>query len=472
MIENKNKSHFDLIVIGAGPGGYVAAIRGAQLGFKVAIIEKRKTYGGTCLNVGCIPSKALLDSSEHFHQAKTQFSVHGIEIKELKLNFKQMMKRKNEVVETTTKGIDYLIQKNKITPFYGTGSFADPHTIEVSLNGKTQRVTGTNILIATGSESSPLPNIPFDGKRIISSDEALELTTLPQSLGIIGGGIIGVELGSVYARLGCQVTLIEFLDSLIPTMDKQLGKTLHRSLQKLGITCHLNTKVTTARTVKNAVALTAESKDGKTIEIQTEYVLVAIGRRPYTQHLGLDNIGIVTDKYGKIEINDAFQTAVPNVYAIGDVVKGPMLAHKASEEGVVCVEKMAGQKPHLNYATIPSVVYTWPEVASAGYTEEQLKASEVSYKTGLFPFKASGRARAAEESEGFIKVLSDSKTDEILGIHMIGPRCSDMISEAVVAMEYRASAEDIGRITHAHPTFTEALKEAALAAWNNHPIHI
>lgn len=463
---------FDLLVIGAGPGGYVAAIRGAQLGMSVAIVEKRKTLGGTCLNVGCIPSKALLDSSEHYHMANTKFKTHGIDVKDIKLNLKQMMARKNDVVANTTQGIQYLMDKNKITVLTGTGAFKDANTVIVTDGKKTEEVTAKNIMIATGSEATPLPPVPFDGKRIISSTEALDLPKVPKHMIVIGAGVIGVELGSVYARLGAKVSFVEFMDGLIPTMDKELGKTLKRALKHHDIDYHFSTKVTGAKVGKNDVTVTAENKKGEEVKIKGDICLVAIGRRPYTEGLGLENIGVAVDERGRIPINDHFQTTVPNVYAIGDVVAGPMLAHKASEEGAVCAEIMAGQPGHLNYNTIPGVVYTWPEVASVGLTEEQLKEQGVAYKKGSFPFKASGRARASEESDGFVKVLSDSSTDEILGIHMIGPRAADMISEALVAMEYRASAEDIGMMVHPHPTFSEALKEAALGATEDRAIHI
>ena len=459
---------FDLIVIGAGPGGYVAAVRGAQLGMSVAIVEKRKTLGGTCLNVGCIPSKALLDSSEHYHQAAEKFEVHGIKTGKLSVDFKQMIKRKQDVVDTTTKGIDYLMSKNKIEVLTGTATFKDVTTITVDKKD----YSAGKILIATGSEPTPLPPVPFDGKRIISSTEALELPAVPKSMIVVGGGVIGVELASVYARLGTKVTIVEFMDRLIPTMDKELGKGLQKSLKKLGMEFAFQTKVTGAKTTKTGVTLTAEDKKGQTVEFKGEYALVAIGRRPYTADLGLENIGIALDERGRVPINGDFQTTVPSVYAIGDVVQGAMLAHKASEEGVVCVEKMAGQKPHFDHNLIPGVVYTWPEVAAVGKTEEELKSESVDYKVGKFPFKASGRARASEESDGFIKVLSDKQTDEVLGIHMIGPRAADMIASAVTSMEYRASAEDMARTCAAHPTFAEAIKEAALDATDSRPIHL
>lgn len=462
---------FDLIVIGAGPGGYVTAIRGAQLGMKTAIVEKEKTLGGTCLNWGCIPSKALLDSSEHYHQAKHKFAVHGIEVKDLKVNLKQMMQRKRDVVATTTGGIDYLMTKNKITRFEGVGSFKDARTVMVTSGKQQQEIQGKHIVIATGSDVAPLPSVPFDGKRVLSSKEALELEALPKHLIVIGGGVIGVELGSVYARLGSQVTIVEYMDRLLPTMDRELGKTLERSLKALGMAFHFNTKVTGSKVGKSKVMIEAEDKKGEKVTFEGDYVLVSIGRRAYTDKLNLEAAGVNKDKRGLIEINDHFETNVPGIYAIGDVVRGPMLAHKASEEGVVCVEQIAGRKPHLNYNTIPGVVYTWPEVASVGASEDALKEQGVPYKSGKFLFKASGRARAAEESEGFIKVVSHKETDEILGVHMIGPRASDMIGKAVVAMEYRASAEDIGSIVAAHPTFSEAIKEAALAATESRAIH-
>ncbi len=455
---------FDLIVIGAGPGGYVAAIRAAQLGMTVAIVDKRKSLGGTCLNVGCIPSKALLDSSELFHLAHEKFAVHGIEATGVKINLKQMMKRKADVVETTTKGIDYLMKKNKITVFEGTAAFVDAHTVLV---GDT-KITGQKIIIATGSEPTSLQTVPFDGKHIISSDEALSLTSIPKHLIVIGGGVIGVEIGSVYARLGAKVSVVEFMDGLIPTMDRGLGKALEKSLKNLGFEYHLKTKVTGASVSGKEVTVSTEGG----ASLKGDIVLVAVGRRPYTSGLSLSKAGIQPDERGRIPVNNHFQTSVPHIYAIGDVVQGAMLAHKASEEGVACVELMAGLAGHVNYDVIPGVVYTWPEVASVGKSEEQLKAAGIAYKSGSFPFKASGRARAAEESEGFVKVLAHKDTDEILGVHMIGPRVSDMIGQGVIAMEYRASAEDIGMMVAAHPTFSEALKEAALAATENRPIHL
>ena len=463
---------FDLGVIGAGPGGYVAAIRGAQLGLKVVIIEAQGALGGTCLNWGCIPSKALLDSSEHYHQAIHKFDVHGIKTGKVSIDWKQMQKRKNDVVENTTQGIDYLMSKNKITVEKGLGSFKSATEVEVSNGKKKTSVHANKWIIATGSSVTELPCAPMDGKRIIGSNEAISLPEIPKEMIVIGGGVIGVELGSVYARLGTKVTVIEFFDRLLPTMDKDLGKGLQKALKSLDMTFHFNTKVTKAEVKKNVVHVTAEDKTGKEIKLTADYTLVSIGRRPNTDGLGVENIGLALDKLGRIEINENFETNVPGVYAIGDVVKGAMLAHKASEEGVVCAEKIAGHPAHLNYNTIPGVVYTWPEVAAVGKTEQELKDAGIAYKSGKFPFKASGRARASEESDGFIKVISDKLTDEILGVHMIGPRAADMIAEAVVAMEYRASAEDIGMLVHPHPTFTEAIKEAALGATGNRPIHI
>lgn len=461
---------YDIAVIGGGPGGYVAAIRSAQLGFSVVLIEKSGTLGGTCLNVGCIPSKALLDSTELLHQAKEKFSVHGIQTGTVSVDFSQMMKRKTDVVISTTKGIDYLMQKNKITRLLGTGTLIAPGKVQVQSDTETSEITAKKIILATGSEPTPLPSAPFDFKRVISSTEALALTEIPKSMVIIGGGVIGVEMGSIYARLGTEVTIVEFMDAIIPTMDKELGRALERSLKKLKITFQLGTKVTGVKASKKSVTVSAETKTGP-ITLDADYVLVAIGRRPYTSGLGLENVGLAPDERGRIPINTHFETTVPGIYAIGDAVRGAMLAHKASEEGAAVAEIIAGQHAHIDYNCIPGVVYTWPEVASVGKTEEELKTAGIAYKKGSAPFKASGRARAAEESEGFIKILADAQTDEILGVHMMGPRCADLIGEAVVAMSYRASAEDIGIISHAHPTFSESIKEAALAATDNRAVH-
>ncbi len=464
---------YNVIVIGSGPGGYVAAIRCAQLGMKTAIIEKYDTLGGTCLNVGCIPSKALLDSSEHFINAKDHFKTHGIDISEPKANIGQMIKRKSEVVKSNVEGIAFLMKKNKIDVHTGVGSFVDKNSIRVtSADGKSTTLTTEKVVIATGSKPTALPFAPFDKKRIISSTEALELKEIPKHLIVIGGGVIGMELGSVYARLGSKVSVVEFLDGLIPTMDATLGKELQKSTKKLGMEFYLGHKVTAVENKGKEVVLKAEPKNGGAVVTLTgDYCLVSVGRKPYTDGLGLDKIGVELDK-GKIPVNDHLQTKIPTIFAIGDVVRGAMLAHKAEEEGVLVAEQMAGQKPHINYLLIPGVVYTWPEVASVGYTEEQLKADGRSYKSGSFPYKALGRARASMDLDGLVKVLADKTTDEILGIHIIGARAADMIAAGVVAMEFRASAEDVARMSHAHPTYMEAVKEACLAATANRPIHL
>lgn len=463
-------THYHLIVIGGGPGGYVAGIRAAQLGMQVAVIEKGSTLGGTCLNVGCIPSKALLDSTELYHQAKKKFANHGIGVGDLKLDLTQMFGRKDEVVSATVGGIDYLFKKNKIDRFIGTGSFVDANTVRVS-GEETKDLTADNVIIATGSESTPLAVAPVDGKRVITSTEALNLEEVPGHMVVIGGGAIGLELGSVFGRLGTQITVIEFMDNIIPGMDSDLGKALQKALRPLNFKFHLQTGVTGTKVSGDKVTVTAADKKGKELTVESDYVLVAVGRRPYTGGLKLATAGIEADDRGCIPVNERLQTAVPHIYAIGDVVAGPMLAHKAEEEGIAAVEWIAGEQPQLNHDTIPGVVYTWPEVAAVGKTEQELKEAGRGYKVGNFPFKASGRARAADETDGFIKVLADAETDEILGVHMIGPRCADLIAEAVVAMEYRASAEDIGRITHPHPTFTESFKEAALMATDDRALH-
>lgn len=464
---------YNVIVIGSGPGGYVAAIRSAQLGFKTAIVEKYPTLGGTCLNVGCIPSKALLDSSEHFINAKEHFKEHGVDIPSVEVNFPQMIQRKRGVVKSNVDGIAFLMKKNKIDVHTGTGSFIDKNTILVKdAAGAEKKITGEKIIIATGSKPTALPFAAFDKKRIISSTEALELKELPKQMVVIGGGVIGMELGSVYARLGTKVTVIEFLDSLIPTMDGTMGKELLKVAKKLKMDVYLGHKVTAVENTGAAVTVSAVPKNGgEPLTFTADYCLVSIGRRPYTEGLGLDKIGIETVK-GQIEVDDHLRTKVENVYAIGDVVRGPMLAHKSEEEGVYVAEQLAGQKPHINYLLIPGVVYTWPEVASVGYTEEQLKQSSRAYKTGSFPYKALGRARASMDLDGLVKVLADQHTDEILGVHIIGARAADMIATAVTAMEFRASAEDIARVSHAHPTYMEAVKEACLAATANRPIHM
>jgi dihydrolipoamide dehydrogenase len=463
---------YQVIVIGSGPGGYVAAIRCAQLGMKTAIVEKYNTLGGTCLNVGCIPSKALLDSSEHFHNAEHTFAEHGIDISKPKANLEQMIKRKAGVVKANVDGIAFLMKKNKIDVHTGVGSFVDKNTIKITpVEGKEKTITGEKIIIATGSKPTPLPFAAFDKKRIISSTEALELKEIPKHLIVVGGGVIGMELGSVYARIGSKVTVVEFLDSIIPTMDGTMGKELQKATKKLGMEFFLGHKVTSIENNGKEVLLKAEDKSGKQIELKGDYCLVSIGRRPYTDGLGLDKIGIETER-GQIPVDNHLRTKVDNIYAIGDVVRGAMLAHKAEEEGVMVAEQLAGQKPHINYNLIPGVVYTWPEVASVGYTEEQLKKDGRAYKTGSFPYKALGRARASMDLDGLVKILADKNTDEILGVHIIGARAADMIAAGVVAMEYRASAEDVSRMSHAHPTYMEAVKEACLAATANRPIHM
>ncbi len=464
---------FEVVIIGSGPGGYVAAIRCAQLGMKTAIIERYNTLGGTCLNVGCIPSKALLDSSEHYYNASHSFTEHGIDLKDLKVNFKQMIKRKAGVVKSNADGITFLMKKNKITVFTGHGSFLDKNTIEITgADGKKTQIEAVKTIIATGSKPSSLPGIEIDKKRIITSTEALALSEIPTHMIIIGGGVIGLELGSVYARLGSKISVLEFTGGIISNMDSALGKELQKSLKKLGFEFYLNHKVTGAFSKGNEVTVTAENAKGEKIELKGDYCLVSVGRKPYTDNLGLDKAGVKIDNRGKIETDDHLQTNIPGIYAVGDVTKGAMLAHKAEDEGIYAAEIIAGQKPHIDYNLIPGVVYTWPEVAAVGFTEEQLKEQGKKYKVGNFPFKASGRARASMDTDGFVKVLADEATDEILGVHIIGPRAADMIAEAVVAMEFRASAEDISRISHAHPTYTEAFKEACLDATGKRALHI
>jgi len=455
---------YNVVVIGSGPGGYIAAIRCAQLGMKTAIIERYASLGGTCLNVGCIPSKAMLDSSEHYYNATHNFATHGIDVKDIKPNIGQMIKRKADVVKQTCDGIAFLMKKNKITVLNGHATFVNKNTIEIDNAGKKQQIEAEKTIIATGSKPASLPNITIDKQRVITSTEALNLKEIPKNLIIIGGGVIGLELGSVYARLGAKVQVVEFMDSIIGTMDKGLGKELQKILKKEGFEFALSHKVTGVTVKGKEVTVTADDPTGKSVSFKGDYCLMAVGRRPYTENLGLDKAGVKTNAKGFIEVNDHLETGVEGIYAIGDVVRGAMLAHKAEEEGVYVAECLSGQKPHVNYNLIPGVVYTWPEVASVGLTEEQLKAQGINYKAGNFPFKASGRARASMDLDGFVKVLADAKTDEVLGVHIIGPRAADMIGEAVVAMEYRASAEDIARICHAHPTYSEAIKEASLDA--------
>ena len=465
---------FDVTVIGSGPGGYVAAIRCAQLGLKTAIIEKYDTLGGTCLNVGCIPSKALLDSTEHFHNAKYYFKDHGIKINAPKPDLPTMIARKKNVVDQNTAGIDFLMKKNKITVFHGLGSFKDKKTVSIKPSkGRAKSIETDKVIIATGSKPFTIPGLKIDKKRIITSTEALELTKIPRHLIIVGGGIIGLELGSVFGRIGSKITVLEYADSLIGEMDRDLGKEIGKVLKKqIDIDIKLSHRVTGAVVKGAKVEVTAEDKTGKEVKVSGDYCLVAIGRAPYTEGLGLENVGIETDERGRIKTNDHLETSVEGIYAIGDVIEGAMLAHKAEEEGVMVAEFIAGQKPHINYNLIPGVLYTWPEVAAVGFTEEELKENEIPYKSGKFPFLASGRARASMSTDGFIKVLAHAETDEILGVHMIGPRIADLIAEAVVAMEYKATAEDVSRMSHAHPTFAEAFKEACLAATENRAIHI
>ena len=465
---------FDVTIIGSGPGGYVAAIRCAQLGMKTALIEKYPTLGGTCLNVGCIPSKALLDSSEHFHNAVHNFKEHGIDINAPKVNIKQMIERKRGVVKMTCDGINFLMKKNKITVYTGVGSFESKTVINITkADGTKEQIESVKTIIATGSKPSTLPGITIDKKRIITSTEALEMTEVPKHLIVIGGGVIGLELGSVYARLGSKVSVVEFMDRLIPGMDAGLGKELQRVLKKdLKIEFFMKHKVESVVSKGKEVTVTADNGKGEKVELKGDYVLMSVGRKAYTEGLNLEKAGVKLDARGRVEVDAHLKTSADNIYAIGDVVVGAMLAHKAEEEGVFVAEQMAGQKPHIDYNLIPGVVYTWPEVAAVGQTEEQLKEKGIKYKVGSFPFKASGRARASMDTDGFVKVLADETTDEILGVHMIGPRTADMIAEAVVAMEYRASAEDISRMSHAHPTFTESLKEAALDATGKRALHI
>ena len=464
---------FDVVVIGSGPGGYVSAIRCAQLGMKTAIIEKYSTMGGTCLNVGCIPSKALLDSSHHFEEASKNFSNHGININgEISLDFSKMISRKNDVVSQTTKGIEFLMKKNNIKVYNGFGSFVDKNKVKIKSLDKEIVIESKNIIIATGSKPASLPFVDLDKERVITSTEALSLEEIPKHLIIIGGGVIGLELGQVYKRLGAEVSIIEYMDKIIPTMDSGLSKELTKVFKKQKLKIHTSHKVTSVERVNDNVRVMAEDKNGKLIEFNGDYCLLSIGRSAYTDGLNLEGVGLDTNDKGQIQVNDHLQTKHSNIYAIGDVVEGPMLAHKAEEEGVLVAEIISGQKPHIDYNLIPGVVYTWPEVASVGKTEDYLKENNIEYKVGQFPMRALGRSRASSDLDGFVKILADKNTDEIIGVHMIGARCADLISEAVIAMEYRASAEDIARISHAHPTYSEAIKEAALAATENRALHI
>jgi dihydrolipoamide dehydrogenase len=466
-------SSFDVVIIGSGPGGYVSAIRCAQLGFTTAIIEKYTTLGGTCLNVGCIPSKALLASSHHFEEMQ-HFADHGIEVTgEVKVNLEKMIARKQAVVDQTSGGVKYLMDKNKVTVLEGLGSFVDAtHVLVTKSDGSSETIEAKNVIIATGSKPSSLPFISIDKERIITSTEALKLKEVPKHLVIIGGGVIGIELGQVYLRLGAQVSVVEFMDRIIPGMDGALSKELTKVLKKQGMKFYTSHKVKSVERKGNLVTVQADNAKGETVSLEGDYCLVAVGRRPFTDGLNAEQAGVKLTDRGQVEVNDHLQTNVPNIYAIGDVVRGAMLAHKAEEEGVLVAEILAGQKPHIDYNLIPGVVYTWPEVAAVGKTEEQLKEAGVAFKSGSFPFKALGRARAGGDTDGFVKILADAKTDEVLGVHMIGARCADLIAEAVTAMEFRASAEDISRMSHAHPTFAEAIKEAALAATDNRALHV
>jgi len=464
---------FDVVVIGSGPGGYVAAIRSAQLGFSTAIIEKYPTLGGTCLNVGCIPSKALLDSSHHYHEAVSHFKEHGISFSgNLNVDIQKMVERKQAVIDQTCAGIKFLMDKNKITVFEGIGSFEDATRIKVTKSDSSiQIIEAKHTIIATGSKPATLPFVKIDKERIITSTEALKLKEIPKHLVVIGGGVIGLELGQVYSRLGSQVSVVEYADRIIPNMDAGLSKELTKILKKQGVKFYTSHKVKSVDRNGDNVKVQAENSKGEIIRLDGDYALISVGRKPYINGLEAEKIGIKINERGQIEVNERLQTAIPNIYAIGDVVKGAMLAHKAEEEGVLVAEIIAGQKPHINYNLIPSVVYTWPEVAGVGKTEEQLKSEQVDYKVGTFNFRALGRARASMDTDGFVKIVADRQTDEILGMHIIGARAADLIAEGVTAMEFRASAEDLARISHAHPTFSEAIKEAALSTTENRAIH-
>jgi dihydrolipoamide dehydrogenase len=456
---------YDLIVIGAGPGGYVAAIRAAQLGMKVACVEKRASLGGTCLNIGCIPSKALLDSSELYHLARHRFGKHGIKAEGLSLDLPAMLKRKDEIVKSLTDGIRFLFRKNKIDSMAGTGRLTSPQTVSVAKSdGGTIDLEAGHILLATGSEPAPLPFLPFDGKAIVSSTEALSFEKVPEHLVVVGGGYIGLELGSVWKRLGAKVTVIEFLPRIVPVADIEIGELLFKSLKRQGLEFHLETRVTGAKVEGSRVTVSAESEDGKALSVSCDRVLVAVGRRPYTESLNLEGVGVkVEPRTGKVEVDSQFRTSVPTILAIGDLIQGPMLAHKAEDEGIACAELLAGKPGHVDYNTIPSVIYTWPEMASVGITEEQAREQSLEYTVGKFPFLANGRAKAMDETEGLVKILADAATDRVLGVHIIGPRASEMIAEAVTTMEFAGTAEDIARICHAHPTLSEVVREAALA---------
>lgn len=463
---------YDIIVIGSGPGGYIAAVRASQLGKKVAIIEKYAALGGTCLNVGCIPSKALLDSSHHYYDAVNHFDTHGISIEKPTLDFTKMIARKATVVEQTSGGIKYLMDKNNVDVFEGLGSFVDATHVKITKkDGSSEIIEGTNIIIATGSKPSSLPFISIDKERIITSTEALKLTKVPKHLLVIGGGVIGLELGSVYKRLGADVTVIEYAPKITPMMDADVSKELQKVLKKQGMKFAVGHGVSSVERNGDEVIVKATDKKGREVEFTGDYCLVAVGRKPYTEGLGLENAGVELNDKNQVTINEHLQTSISNIYAIGDVVEGAMLAHKAEEEGVVVAEFLAGQKPHIDYNLIPGIVYTWPEVAAVGKTEQELKDAGIDYKAGKFSMRALGRSRASGDIDGFVKVLADTTTDEILGVHIVGARAADLIMEAAVAMEYRASAEDLARICHGHPTYSEAIKEAAKAAWDGMPLN-
>lgn len=463
----------DLIVIGGGPGGYVAALRAAQLGMKVACIDKRSAFGGTCLNVGCIPSKALLDSSELFHVARTKFVNHGINVGRPLIDVPTMMKRKNQVVKSLTDGIGYLLKKNKVTPYNGTGKLLGPGKVELArAEGTKEILEGKNILLATGSEVIELPFLKFDHQVIVNSTDALSFTDVPKHLIVVGAGYIGLELGSVWARLGSKVTVLEFQPRALPTVDGELATMAKKSLEKQGLEFHFDTRVTGARAAGKQVSVITADRTGREGSFTGDKVLVAVGRRPNIEGLGLTEAGVDHDsKSGRVNVDGSYQTNVNGVYALGDLIAGPMLAHKAMEEGVAVAEILAGKPGHVNYDAIPSVIYIWPEVASVGPTEEQLQESGQEYKVGKFPFIASGRARCMDETEGVVKVLTNAHTDRVLAVHIFGPRASDMIAEAVAIIEFKGSAEDIARIVHAHPTLSESLAEAARAAWSGSALH-
>jgi dihydrolipoamide dehydrogenase len=464
---------YDVVIIGSGPGGYVGAIRCAQLGLKTAVIEKYDVLGGTCLNVGCIPSKALLDSTEHFHNAETTFAEHGVKVTGVKADLDQMIKRKSSVVKQTNDGVAFLMKKNKIDVYTGHGSFKSNTEIEIKSVEKTETITFDKAIIATGSKPITPDSFNYDKKRVITSTEALNITKIPKRMVIIGAGVIGLELGSVFARVGTEVEVIEFQDKILAGMDKDVSKDLQRSLKKLGIKFHLKHAVTSVKATAKGTTVSYKKRDSEEEqEINADYCLIAIGRKPYTDSLGLENIGVETDDKGRILVNDHLETSAKGIFAIGDVIKGAMLAHKAEEEGIYVAEYMSGEKPHINYELIPGVVYTWPEVSAVGKTEQQCIDAGIPYKVGKFPMKALGRSRASMDIEGSIKVIAHKETDELLGVHMCGARAADLIMEAVALMEFRASAEDMARISHPHPTYSEAVKEAALGATGNRYLHI